>query len=81
MNFQSQQAGNTPNNNSVEYNNANDIAKIMCYRCQQGHYAKFSPRRINNCTMEVARVGSLQSCYQKVSVIPNPKEAFGESDE
>ena len=38
-------------------------------------------KRINNYTMEVARVESLQSCYQKVPVIPNPKEAFGESDE
>ena len=42
---------------------------------------KFADRRINNCTMEVARVGSLQSCYQKVSVIPNPKEEFEEDDE
>ena len=41
----------------------------------------FAHRRINNCTMEVAGVGSLQGCYQKVSVIPNPKEAFSESDE
>ena len=38
-------------------------------------------RRINNYTMEVARVRSLPDCNQKVSVIPNPKEAFGESDE
>ena len=37
--------------------------------------------RINNYTMEVARDRSLQGCYQKVLVIPNPKEAFGESDE
>ena len=38
-------------------------------------------RRINNYTMEVARVGSLRGCYQKVLVIPNPKEAFDENDE
>ena len=38
-------------------------------------------RRINNYTMEVARVRSLQDCHQEVSVIPNPKEAFDESDE
>ena len=38
-------------------------------------------RRINKYTMEVARVGSLQGCYQKVIVIPNPKEAYGEIDE
>jgi len=37
--------------------------------------------RINNYTMEVARVISLPDCHQKVSMIPNPKEAFGESDE
>ena len=37
--------------------------------------------KINNYTMEVARVRSLPDCHQKVSVIPNPKEAFGESDE
>ena len=41
----------------------------------------FAHRKISNYTMEVARVRSLQGCYQKVSVIPNPKEAFGESDE
>ena len=41
----------------------------------------FAHGRINNYTMEVARVGSLQGCYQKVSVIPNPKEALDESDE
>ena len=41
----------------------------------------FAHGRINNGTMEVAKVGSLQGCYQKVSVIPNPKETFGESDE
>ena len=38
-------------------------------------------RRINNYTKEVARVRSLLDCYQKVSVIPNLKEAFGESEE
>ena len=38
-------------------------------------------RRINNYTMEVARVRSLPDCHQKVSVIPNLKEAFGESDD
>jgi len=37
--------------------------------------------RINNYTMEVARVRSLPDYHQKVSVIPNPKEAFVESDE
>ena len=41
----------------------------------------FAYRKINNYTMEVARVGSLQGCYQKVSVIPNPKEAFDENGE
>ena len=35
-------------------------------------------RRINNYTMEVARVRSLPDYHQKVSVIPNSKEAFGE---
>ena len=34
----------------------------------------FAHRRINNCTMEVAKVRSLQGCYQKVLVIPNLKE-------
>jgi hypothetical protein len=38
-------------------------------------------RRINKHTMEVARVRSLLDCHQEVSVIPNPKEAFGEIDE
>ena len=38
-------------------------------------------RRINKYTMEVARVRSLPDCHQKVSVIPNPKEAFGGIDE
>ena len=41
----------------------------------------FAHGKINNCIMKVAKVRSLQSCYQKVSVIPNPKEAFGKSDE
>ena len=38
-------------------------------------------RRINNYTKEVARVRSLLDYYQKVSVITNLKEAFGEIDE
>ena len=38
-------------------------------------------RRINNYTKEVARVRSLLDCYQKVSVIRNLKEVFGESGE
>ena len=38
-------------------------------------------RRINKYTKEVARVRSLLNCYQKVSVITNLKEAFGEIDE
>ena len=38
-------------------------------------------RRINNYTKEVARVRSLLVCHQKVSVITNLKEAFGESGE
>jgi hypothetical protein len=41
----------------------------------------FAHERINNYTMKVAKVGSLQNYYQKVSVIPNPKEEFGENDE
>ena len=46
MNLQSQQAGNTLSNNSVEYDITKGPAKIMCYRCQQeGHYAKFCPRK------------------------------------
>ena len=82
MNFQSQQADNTLSNNSVEYDITKNTAKIMCYRCQQeGHYANFFHGIINNYTMEVARVISLLDYHQKVSVIPNLKEAFGESDE
>jgi hypothetical protein len=38
-------------------------------------------RRVNKYTMEVARVRSLPDCHQEVSVIPNPKEAFGKIDE
>ena len=38
-------------------------------------------RRINNYTKEVARIRSVLDYYQKVSVVPNPKEAFGEIDE
>ena len=37
-------------------------------------------RRINKYTMEVARVRSQPNCHQEVSVIPNPKEAYGEID-
>ena len=33
-------------------------------------------RRINNYTKEVARVRSLLDYYQKVLVVPNPKEAL-----
>ena len=43
LNLQSQQAGNTPSNNFVEFYTTKETAKIMCYRCQQGHYAKFCP--------------------------------------
>ena len=38
-------------------------------------------RRINRYTKEVDRVRSLLDYYQKVSVITNLKEAFGESGE
>ena len=38
-------------------------------------------RRINNYTMEVARVRSLPDCHQEVSVITNLKEVLGEIDE
>ena len=42
MNLQSQQADNTLSDNSMEYDITKDLAKIVCYRCQQeGHYAKF----------------------------------------
>ena len=41
----------------------------------------FDHRRINNYTKEVARVRSLLDYYQKVSVITNLKETFGEIDE
>ena len=44
MNLRSQQAGNTPSNNSMEFYTTKDPAKIMCYHCQQeGHYANFFP--------------------------------------
>ena len=36
-------------------------------------------RRINNYTKEVARIRSVLDYYQKVLVITNLKEAFGES--
>ena len=66
MNLQNQQVDITPSNNSMEYDITKDPAKIMCYHCQQEeHYAKFSHGRINNCTMEMAKVRSLQGCYQK----------------
>ena len=42
---------------------------------------KLAHRRINNYTKEVAKVRSLLDYYQKVSVITNLKETFGEIDE
>ena len=82
MNLQSQQTDNTLSNNSVEYDITKDPTKRkVIIASRKDIMLNFAHRGINNCTMEVPKVRSLQGCYQKISVIPNPKEAFGEIDE
>ena len=66
----------------MEYDITKDLAKRKCYHCQQeGHYIKSRPQK-----NQQLHQGSSQSqitlvCHQKVSVITNLKEAFGESGE
>ena len=82
MNLQSQKADKTPSNSpSSMTSQKTQLREGVIIASRKDIMLNLVHRRINNYTKEVAKVRSLLDYYQKVSVVPNPKEAFGEIDE